>query len=206
MAYTLPELPYDYAALEPHISARIMELHHSKHHQAYVDGANAAVAKLESMRDSGDYAAINGVEKNLAFHLGGHTNHSVFWQNMSPDGGGSPEGEVAAAIDEFFGGFDKFQGQFNANAMAIQGSGWSILAWDTVGQRLNVLQLFDQQGNVPVGQIPILQLDMWEHAYYLQYENAKGDFVKAWWNLVNWPDVAARLERARGLAGLIVPA
>ena len=206
MAYTLPELPYDYAALEPHISARIMELHHSKHHKAYVDGANAAVAKLEELRESGDYAALNGVEKNLAFHLGGHTNHSVFWQNMSPDGGGQPEGEVAAAITEFFGGFDKFQAHFNANANAIQGSGWSILAWDTVGQRLNIMQLFDQQGNVPVGQIPILQLDMWEHAFYLQYENVKGDYVKAWWNLVNWADVAARLERARATAGLILPA
>jgi Fe-Mn family superoxide dismutase len=205
VAYTLPELPYDYAALEPHISARIMELHHSKHHKAYVDGANAAVAKLEELRESGDYAAINGVEKNLAFHLGGHTNHSVFWQNMSPDGGGRPEGEVAAAIEEFFAGFEKFQAHFNANANAIQGSGWSILAWDTVGERLNIMQLFDQQGNVPVGQVPILQLDMWEHAFYLQYENVKADYVKAWWNLVNWPDVAARLERARGLKGLIVP-
>jgi len=206
VAYTLPDLDYDYAALEPHISARIMELHHSKHHKAYVDGANAAVAKLEELRDSGDYAAINGVEKNLAFHLGGHTNHSVFWKNMSPDGGGRPEGEVAAAVDEFFGGFDKFQAQFNANANAIQGSGWSVLAWDTLGERLNIMQLFDQQGNIPVGQIPILQLDMWEHAFYLQYENVKADYVNAWWNLVNWPDVAARLDRARATRGLIVSA
>ena len=206
MAYTLPELPYDYAALEPHISARIMELHHSKHHKAYVDGANAAVAKLEELRESGDYAAVNGVEKNLAFHLGGHTNHSVFWQNMSPDGGGEPEGEVAAAITEYFGGFEKFQAHFNANANAIQGSGWSILAWDTVGARPHIMQLFDQQGNIPVGQIPLLQLDMWEHAFYLQYENVKGDYVKAWWNLVNWQDVSARLERAKATAGLIIPA
>jgi Fe-Mn family superoxide dismutase len=206
VAYTLPDLDYDYAALEPHISARIMELHHSKHHKAYVDGANAAVAKLEELRDSGDYAAVNGVEKNLAFHLGGHTNHSVFWKNMSPDGGGQPDGEVAAAIVEFFGSFDKFQAHFNANANAIQGSGWSILAWDTLGQRLNIMQLFDQQGNIPVGQIPVLQLDMWEHAFYLQYENVKADYVKAWWNVVNWQDVSARLDRARATQGLIVPA
>ncbi len=196
MAYTLPELDYDYAALEPHISARIMELHHSKHHKAYVDGANAAVAKLEELRDSGDYAAVNGVEKNLAFHLGGHTNHSVFWKNMSPDGGGQPEGEVKAAIDEYFGGFEKFQAHFNANANAIQGSGWSILAWDTLAERPHIMQLFDQQGNIPVGQIPLLQLDMWEHAFYLQYENVKADYVKAWWNVVNWQDVAAA-PRAR---------
>jgi Fe-Mn family superoxide dismutase len=206
VVYTLPDLPYDYAALEPHISARIMELHHDKHHKAYVDGANAAVAKLEELRGSGDFATINGVEKNLAFHLGGHINHSVFWQNMSPDGGGQPEGEVQAAIEEFFGGFEKFQAQFNANANAIQGSGWSILAWDTLGQRLNIMQLFDQQGNVPVGQVPVLQLDMWEHAFYLQYENVKADYVKAWWNVVNWQDVSARLERARSTQGLIVPA
>ncbi|WP_353353864.1 superoxide dismutase [Intrasporangium sp. DVR] len=206
VAYTLPELDYDYAALEPHISARIMELHHSKHHKAYVDGANAAVAKLEELRESGDYAAVNGVEKNLAFHLGGHTNHSVFWKNMSPDGGGRPDGEVAAAIDEYFGGFDKFQAHFNANANAIQGSGWSILAWDTLAQRPHIMQLFDQQGNIPVGQIPLLQLDMWEHAFYLQYENVKADYVNAWWNVVNWQDVAQRLERAKGTKGLIIPA
>lgn len=205
MAYTLPELDYDYAALEPHISARIMELHHSKHHKAYVDGANAAVAKLEELRESGDYAAVNGVEKNLAFHLGGHTNHSVFWKNMSPDGGGRPEGEVAAAIDEYFGGFEKFQAHFNANANAIQGSGWSILAWDTIAARPHIMQLFDQQGNIPVGQIPLLQLDMWEHAFYLQYENVKADYVNAWWNVVNWQDVAARLERAKATQGLIIP-
>lgn len=206
VAYTLPDLDYDYAALEPHISARIMELHHSKHHKAYVDGANAAVTKLEELRESGDYAALNGVEKNLAFHLGGHTNHSVFWKNMSPDGGGQPEGEVKAAIDEYFGGFEKFQAHFNANANAIQGSGWSILAWDTISARPHIMQLFDQQGNIPVGQIPLLQLDMWEHAFYLQYENVKADYVKAWWNVVNWEDVSARLERAKATSGLIVPA
>ena len=205
VAYTLPELDYDYAALEPHISARIMELHHSKHHKAYVDGANAAVAKLEELRESGDYAALNGVEKNLAFHLGGHTNHSVFWKNMSPDGGGQPEGEVAAAITEYFGGFEKFQAHFNANANAIQGSGWSILAWDTLGQRLNVFQLFDQQGNIPAAQVPIVLLDMWEHAFYLQYKNVKGDYVKAWWNVVNWTDATARFNAARAnTGGLIV--
>jgi len=202
VAYTLPELDYDYAALEPHISARIMELHHSKHHKAYVDGANAAVAKLEELRDSGDYAAVNGVEKNLAFHLGGHTNHSVFWKNMSPDGGGQPDGEVKAAIDEYFGGFEKFQAHFNANANAIQGSGWSIWAWDTLAERPHIMQLFDQQGNIPLGQIPLLQLDMWEHAFYLQYENVKADYVKAWWNIVNWQDVAQRLQRARATKGL----
>ena len=202
MTYTLPELPYDYGALEPHISAQIMELHHDKHHAAYVTGANTALEKLAAARESGDFAAINKLEKDLAFHLGGHINHSVFWKNMSPDGGGQPEGEVAAAIDEFFGSFEGFQKQFNEAANGLQGSGWSMLVWDTLGQRLNINQLFDQQGNLPVGQLPVLQLDMWEHAFYLQYLNVKGDYVKAWWNVVNWPDVAERLAKARGVGDL----
>ena len=197
MTYTLPELDYDYSALEPHISAEIMELHHSKHHQAYVTGANTALEKLAEARETGNFAAINKLEKDLAFHLGGHVNHSVFWKNMSPDGGGAPEGEVAAAIDEFFGSFDGFQKQFNEAANGIQGSGWSMLVWDTLGKRLNINQLFDQQGNLPVGQLPILQLDMWEHAFYLQYKNVKGDYVKAWWNVINWANVGERLAAAR---------
>ena len=197
MAYTLPELDYDYSALEPYISAQIMELHHSKHHAAYVAGANTALEKLAEARESGNFAAINKLEKDLAFHLGGHINHSVFWKNMSPDGGGEPTGDVAAAIDEFFGSFAGFQAQFNEVANGVQGSGWSMLVWDTLGNRLNINQLFDQQGNLPVGQLPILQLDMWEHAFYLQYKNVKGDYVTAWWNVVNWADVAARFAAAK---------
>ena len=195
--YTLPELPYDYSALEPHISGKIMELHHDKHHAAYVAGANTALEKLAEAREYGNFAAINKLEKDLAFHLGGHINHSVFWKNMSPDGGGEPDGELASAIDEFFGSFDSFKSQFNEVANGIQGSGWSMLVWDTLGQRLNINQLFDQQGNLPVGQLPILQLDMWEHAFYLQYKNVKGDYVKAWWNVVDWANVSERLAGAR---------
>ncbi len=197
MVYTLPELDYDYAALEPHISAAIMELHHTKHHNAYVVGANTALEKLAEARETGNFAAINKLEKDLAFHLGGHINHSVFWKNMSPNGGGEPTGDVAAAIDEYFGTFEGFKKQFNEVANGIQGSGWSMLVWDTLGERLNINQLFDQQGNLPVGQLPILQLDMWEHAFYLQYKNVKGDYVNAWWNVVNWDNVAERLTKAR---------
>ncbi len=197
MTYTLPDLDYDYGALEPHISAQIMELHHDKHHAAYVAGANTALEKLAEAREYGNFAAINKLEKDLAFHLGGHINHSVFWKNMSPDGGGEPDGELASAIDEFFGSFDSFKSQFNEVANGIQGSGWSMLVWDTLGQRLNINQLFDQQGNLPVGQLPILQLDMWEHAFYLQYKNVKGDYVNAWWDVVNWDDVAQRLAAAK---------
>ena len=202
--YTLPDLPYDYSALAPHISGRIMELHHSKHHQAYVTGANNALEQLAEARESGNLANVNKLEKDLAFNLGGHINHSVFWKNMSPDGGGQPEGEVAAAIDEFFGSFEGFQKQFNEAANGLQGSGWSMLVWDTLGQRLNINQLFDQQGNLPVGQLPVLQLDMWEHAFYLDYKNVKAKYVDAWWNVVNWDDVARRFEAAKANYGTLL--
>ncbi|MGO1498053.1 superoxide dismutase [Agrococcus casei] len=202
--YTLPDFPYDYSALEPHISGKIMELHHDKHHKAYVDGANKALEGLAAARDADDFGAVNKLEKDLAFNLGGHTNHTVFWNNLSPDGGGAPEGELAAAVDEFFGGFEKFKSHFTQNATGIQGSGWSVLAWDSIGERLNVFQLFDQQSNVPVGTNPILMLDMWEHAFYLDYLNVKAEYVKAFWNIVNWQDATARFEAARTqTAGLI---
>ncbi|OYO18907.1 superoxide dismutase [Enemella evansiae] len=197
MTYTLPDLPYDYSALEPAISAEIMQLHHDKHHATYVKGANTAVEKLEEARAKGDFATINQFEKDLAFNLGGHVNHSVFWKNMSPDGGGEPDGELGDAINEFFGSFEGFKGQFQANALGIQGSGWSMLVWDTLGKRLNIQQLFDQQGNLPAGQLPIVQIDMWEHAFYLQYKNVKADYVTAWWNVVNWADAADRLSQAK---------
>ena len=204
--YALPDLPYDYGALAPHISGEIMELHHSKHHATYVKGVNTALEQLQEARDGESYGNINKLEKDLAFHLGGHINHSVFWPNMSPNGGDKPTGELASAIDEFFGSFDKFRAHFEANANAIQGSGWSMLVWDTLGARLNIVQLFDQQGNLPLGQIPVLLLDMWEHAFYLQYKNVKADYAKAWWNVVNWADAAARFAAARAqTSGLISP-
>jgi hypothetical protein len=203
--YTLPELPYDYAALVPHISGRIMELHHDKHHAAYVAGANAALEALAAAREAGDLAAINLWEKNLAFNLGGHTNHSIFWKNLSPNGGGQPEGELAEAIKDSFGSFEKFQAQFTATAMGIQGSGWAVLAYDSLSGKLVTFQLFDQQGNVPVGTIPLFMVDMWEHAFYLDYLNVKADYVKAVWNIANWQDVSERLADAVAKAqGLIV--
>lgn len=203
--YTLPELPYDYAALEPHISGRIMQLHHDKHHAAYVAGANTALAKLAEARESGNLDAVNLHEKNLAFNLGGHVNHSVFWDNLSPDGGDKPVGELAAAIDEHFGSFDGFQKHFTAAAAGVQGSGWAVLAWDSIGSRLVVVQLYDQQSNITLGLVPVIMLDVWEHAYYLDYLNVRADYIKAWWNIVNWADASARLTRARTqTAGLIV--
>jgi Fe-Mn family superoxide dismutase len=195
--YTLPDLPYDYAALEPHISAKIMELHHDKHHAAYVTGANTALQKMAEARDSGDLTNINKFEKDLAFNLGGHVNHSIFWTNMSPDGGDKPTGELAAAIDDGFGSFDKFVAHFTAAAMGIQGSGWGVLSWDPIGSQLIIQQLFDQQSNSAMGTIPILQLDMWEHAFYLDYVNVKADYIKAFWNIANWENAARRFTAAR---------
>ena len=195
--YTLPDLDYDYGALAPHISGEIMELHHSKHHNAYVVGANTALEKLAEARDKDDFAAVNKLEKDLAFNLGGHVNHSIFWTNMSPDGGDKPTGELAAAIDDGFGSFDKFVAHFTAAAMGIQGSGWGVLSWDPIGSQLIIQQLFDQQSNSAMGTIPILQLDMWEHAFYLDYVNVKADYIKAFWNIANWENAARRFTAAR---------
>jgi len=196
--YTLPDLAYDFAALEPHISGRIMQLHHGKHHAAYVAGANATLDLMAEARDKNDLTWINKLQKDLAFNLGGHVNHSIFWKNLSASGGDKPTGELAAAIEEYFGSFDGFRAHFTANAMGIQGSGWSILAWDVLGQRLIIEQLFDQQGNLVAASVPLLMLDMWEHAFYLDYQNVKADYVAAFWNIVSWQDVQARFEAARG--------
>jgi len=198
--YSLPDLDYDYAALAPHIAGEIMELHHSKHHAAYVAGANTALDQLAEARENDSFGPVAGVERALAFHLGGHTNHSIFWTNLSPDGGDKPTGDLASAIDSDFGSFDKFQAHFTANANAIFGSGWSILVWDTISKKLLIVQLYDQQGNVPVGLVPLLTLDMWEHAFYLQYKNVKADYVKAWWNVVNWANVQDRFAAAQSVA------
>lgn len=195
--YVLPELPYAYDALEPHISAEIMELHHSKHHQNYVNGANAALEKLEAARKDGSIAAVvTALSKDLAFNLGGHTNHSLFWENLGPNGGGKPTGALAAAIDADFGSFEEFQKHFAAAALGLQGSGWAVLAYDKIGERLIIEQMTDQQGNLSIDLVPLLLLDMWEHAFYLQYKNVKADYVAAVWNVFNWDEVAARYAAA----------
>ena len=196
MTYTLPDLDYDYGALAPHIAPEIMELHHSKHHAAYVAGANTALEQLAAAREKGEFGAISKLEKDLAFNLGGHANHSVFWKNLGPDGPERPDGELAAAIDEYFDSFDGFKSQFSEAAKSIQGSGWGALVFDPIAGRLNTLAFYDQQNNMPVGQVPLLLLDMWEHAYYLQYKNVKADNVEAFWNVVNWTDVAERFAAA----------
>lgn len=195
--YRLPDLPYDPGALEPHLSARIMELHHDKHHAAYVAGANTTLEKLAEARDKGDFGTINQLEKNLAFHVSGHVLHSLFWTNLSPDGGDRPDGALASALDEDFGGSDAFRAQMTQAAATVQGSGWAVASWEPVAGRIVVQQVYDHQGNHGQGTIPVLAIDAWEHAYYLQYENRKADFFEAVWNVVNWNDVAQRLEAAR---------
>jgi superoxide dismutase, Fe-Mn family len=198
--YTLPDLPYDYAALEPHYSGQILELHHDKHHAAYVAGANTTLEKLAEARDKGEFGSIVGLEKTLAFNVSGHVLHSIFWKNLSPDGGDKPNGDLASAIDEHFGSFDGFQAQLTQATTTIQGSGWGVLAWEPLGQRLLVEQVYDHQGNVGNGSVPLLAFDAWEHAFYLQYKNVKADFVAALWKIVNWDDVGSRFAEARKLA------
>jgi Fe-Mn family superoxide dismutase len=203
--YVLPDLPYDYGALEPHLSGEIMELHHGRHHAAYVKGANGAIEQLAEARAAGLFGGVRMLEKDLAFNLSGHVNHSVFWQNMSPEGGDRPDGELAAAVDEHFGSFDAFRGEFSAAATQVQGSGWAMLVWHPLGRRLLVNQLYDHQANLANGAVPLLLLDTWEHAYYLQYRNARAEYVEAFWNIVNWADVQTRFQAARSQSGLLLP-
>jgi len=198
--YTLPDLPYDYGALEPHISGRIMELHHGKHHAAYVKGANTALQRLHDIREKGDFAAISMLEKSLAFNVSGHVLHSAFWTNLSPDGGGEPDGQFGDLIVETFGAFAAFRQQMTEAAATLQGSGWALASWEPVAGRIVVQQVYDHQGNHGQGTVPLLAIDGWEHAFYLQYENRKVEFFEAIWNVVNWADVTERFERARAVA------
>lgn len=197
--YSLPDLQYDFGALEPHISGNIMELHHDKHHAAYVKGANQALERLGEARDKEDFTRVGALEKALAFNLSGHVLHSLFWQNLTPRGGGQPDGELRAALDEHFGSFEKFKRQLNEVAATIMGSGWGALIWEPLAGKLLTTQIYDHQSNLSQGGVPILVLDAWEHAYYLQYKNQKTDYFAAIWNVWNWEDVAARFAAVRSL-------
>jgi superoxide dismutase, Fe-Mn family len=199
MAYTLPDLPYDPAALEPHYSAEVVSLHHDKHHAAYVTGLNTTMDRLEEARAKSDYDTIVGLEKTLAFNLSGHVLHSIFWTNLAPKAGGHPGGELDAAIVEHFGSFDAFKAQMTQATTTVQGSGWGALAWEPLGQRLYIEQIYDHQGNTGQSGLPLLVFDAWEHAYYLQYKNVRADFVTALWNIVNWENVASRFDKAVGV-------
>lgn len=197
--YTLPDLPYNYSALEPYISGKIMELHHDKHHQAYVNGANQALEQIHDAAESGNVAQSNLLEKNLAFNLAGHKNHTIFWNNMAPAIDQEPTGELKAAIEEQFASFEGFKTYFGSMCAGIQGSGWAVLAWDSLGERLITLQMYDHQGNLPVTIFPLVMLDLWEHAYYLDYLNNRANYVESWWHIVNWEDASKRFNEVRKL-------
>jgi len=196
--YTLPDLDYDYSALEPHVSGEVMELHHGKHHAAYVKGANTALSALAEARATDDFTMLTKLQKDLAFNVSGHVLHSLFWKNLAPDGGDKPEGALGEQLDRDFGGFDRFQAHMTEAANTIQGSGWALAAWEPTAGRIVVQQVYDHQGNHGQGTEPLLAFDAWEHAFYLQYKNVKADFFDALWNIVNWDDVASRLTAARG--------
>jgi len=192
---TLPDLPYAYDALEPHYDARTVELHHSKHHAGYVQGFNATLDKLAKARTENDFGAITALERLLAFHGGGHALHSVFWTNLKPGGGGRPSGDLAAAIERDFGSFAGLDGQLRAAAGGVQGSGWGVLAAEVGSGALAVMAVENHQNQVIPGWVPILVIDVWEHAFYLKYQNRKADWVAAVMDhLVSWDDVARRYD------------
>ncbi len=196
MAFELPALPYGFDALEPHIDAKTMEIHHDKHHQAYVDKLNAAVDGTDVADKSieelivGLAALPADIQAPVRNHGGGHINHSLFWESMSADGGGAPSGDLAAAIDDAFGSFDAFKEAFEAAGVGQFGSGWSWLVAD--GGKLAVVSTANQDSPLTDGKRPLLGNDVWEHAYYLNYQNRRPDYLKAWWNTVNWDVVSAR--------------
>ena len=195
--YVLPELRYDYSALEPHISARVMELHHGKHHAAYVKNANAALERLDEALGKGDFQSVAHLERTLAFNVSGHLLHSIFWQSMGPGGSPEPGGDLQRVIEKDLGSFDRFRRQMNEVAASIMGSGWAALAWEPTSSRLLVAQIYDHQSNLVQCGIPLMVIDAWEHAYYLQYENRKTEFFDAVWNVWNWRDIGERFAAAR---------
>lgn len=201
--YTLPPLPYDYADLEPYIDAQTVKLHHDVHHAGYVRAANAAIAALEHVRRVGGEAVrqVRELTDRLAYNLSGHLLHTIYWTNMKRDGGGRPkaDGQLGRLIKRDFGSFEAFAGSFQAAAQQVQGCGWGILAWEPLAQRLLVLQAEKHQNGTCWGAIPLLVVDVWEHAYYLRYQNKRSSYIKAFMNVVDWDNVEKRLERAREL-------
>ena len=199
MAFEVPPLPYDYGALEPHIDEQTMRVHHDKHHQAYVDNANAALEGTPLADKPVEHVLTNlealPGDKQAAVrnNAGGHANHSLFWELMGPNAGGEPQGELASAIESAFGDFETFKTQFGEAGVNRFGSGWAWLVHD--GSALKITSTPNQDSPLLDGQTPLLGLDVWEHAYYLKYQNRRPDYIGAWWNVVNWDEVASRLSR-----------
>lgn len=197
--HTLPPLPYPYNALEPYISEEIMKLHHDKHHQSYVDGLNKAEKMLVEARKSGDYSLVKHWSRELAFHGSGHYLHTIFWNNMKPNGGGIPSGALLKEIEKYFGGFDPFKQHFSEAAKQVEGVGWAILVWSPRSRHLEILQTERHMLLTQWDTIPLLVLDVWEHAYYLQYKNNRSDYIKNWWQIINWKNVEDRFQKASQL-------
>jgi Fe-Mn family superoxide dismutase len=203
--YELPKLPYAYNALEPHVDAQTMEIHHTKHHQAYTNGLNTALeslsAELQNMELTQLLSSLDKVPENVRgavnFHGGGYDNHALFWNNMKPNGGGEPGGSVADAITSSFGGFANFKEKFTKDTGAIQGSGWGWLVYNPQSKKVEFTTMPNQTSPRTKGLTPLLGLDVWEHAYYLKYQNRRPDYIAAWWNVVNWDEVDKRLSKAK---------
>lgn len=201
-AHSLPPLKYEYSALEPHISALIMEIHHQKHHNAYITNLKACTEKLKQAEEANDVGAMNALLPAIKFNGGGHLNHTIFWTNMAPDAGGEPSGPVADAINEEFGSFQNFKDKFSAASVGVKGSGWGWLGYCSKNDKLAVATCQNQDPlQLTHGLIPLLGLDVWEHAYYLQYKNLRAEYVKAFFNVINWANVNERYEAARKSAG-----
>ncbi|WKZ57125.1 MAG: superoxide dismutase [Bdellovibrionota bacterium] len=198
MAHELPPLPYPYNALEPHIDEQTMKLHHDKHHLAYVNGLNNAEAKLAEARSKGDFALVKHWEREAAFHGAGHFLHCIFWENMTPKGGGRPSGDLLRAIESRFGSFDSFLAQFKAAGTAVEGSGWVLLVRNIMTGDLDILTAEKHQDLSQWVTVPLLACDVWEHAYYLKYQNNRAAYIEAFTNVINWSDVAKRFAALAG--------
>jgi superoxide dismutase, Fe-Mn family len=204
MPYSLPDLPYDYSALEPHIDAKTMEIHHTKHHQTYVDKLNGAIegsglddkySNVDDLLRNINEVSDENTKKMVRNHGGGHSNHTIFWNIMGPDGGGDPSGSIADAIDQGFGSFKEFREKFTTTATNHFGSGWAWLVSD--GGKLDVVGCVNQDSPLMDGKTPILGIDVWEHAYYLKYQNKRPDYIEAWWNTLNWDAISQRYDDAK---------
>jgi len=203
--YELPKMPYAYDALEPHIDARTMEIHHTKHHQTYTTKLNDALGKCSSDIQNKDILDIlsdlsqvpDELKKAINFNGGGYDNHKLFWNNMKPNGGGEPGGAVADAINSSFGSFGDFKEKFSSTTAVIQGSGWGWLVYNKSSSKVEYVAMSNQDSPRTKGLVPLLGLDVWEHAYYLHYQNKRPDYISAWWNVVNWEEVDNRLSKAK---------
>jgi superoxide dismutase, Fe-Mn family len=193
--YSLPKLPFDFDALKPFISEEQLKLHYQKHHQAYVNGANAVLEKLDKSREDNTDLDMKAILKELSFHVGGYRLHNRFWENLAPvrkGGGGIPKGELAKAIEAEFGKFDRFKKEFTTAASGVEGSGWAVLTYCENTQRLMILQVEKHNANIVPGFVVLMVLDVWEHAYYLDYKNDRGKFIEGFWNIVNWDTIGKR--------------